>query len=122
MALTRSRGRRCGIYPYFVCPGKNNKRTGCNRGYVKVETIEKAVERYCRHVALMSKRNLKQVERQKRRKTKHSGKTCWSLTVRFKAEIWLHRFGSLSKRGWMRRWNRNGSCHHRRSSPNRKPT
>jgi site-specific DNA recombinase len=44
LIVTRAKGRRGGIYPYFICLGRQQKRTECRFRAVLIEKVEELVE------------------------------------------------------------------------------
>ena len=44
LLVSNNRGRRGKIYPYFICLGRQQKRTDCSQRAVLIETIEQQVE------------------------------------------------------------------------------
>jgi site-specific DNA recombinase len=52
LSITHSRGRG-GVYPYFVCLGRHQKRTPCTLRYLAVDVVERWVEERYGHVNLL---------------------------------------------------------------------
>ena len=44
LLVSNNRGRRGKVYPYFICLGRQQKRTECSQRAVLIETIEQQVE------------------------------------------------------------------------------
>ncbi|MCP3998458.1 MAG: hypothetical protein GY722_25835 [bacterium] len=44
LLVSNNRGRRGKVYPYFICLGRQQKRTECSQGAVLIESIEQQVE------------------------------------------------------------------------------
>jgi site-specific DNA recombinase len=44
LMVTRAKGRRGGIYPYFICIGRHQKKTQCSFRAVLIERVEALVE------------------------------------------------------------------------------
>jgi Recombinase zinc beta ribbon domain len=56
LIYSRNRGRRGGIYEYFVCLNRHTKRRHCSRRYVKVSTVEAGVADFYRSIQLTPRR------------------------------------------------------------------
>jgi site-specific DNA recombinase len=52
LIVNNARGRHGGIYPYFVCIGRQTKTTKCNLPALRINLVEDQVERYYRNVRL----------------------------------------------------------------------
>ena len=55
MMFTQNKGRG-GVYDYFICTGRHERRTDCTVGYVGAERIEDSIVRYYRQIQLEAKR------------------------------------------------------------------
>lgn len=54
MTIIHAKNRHGAIYPYFICLGRNNKRTGCDMPYAPVDRVEKLVADYYQRITLTS--------------------------------------------------------------------
>src|ERR1700722_6395840 len=52
LVVNYAKGRHGGIYPYFVCIGRQQKRTDCQQSAIRIERAEAAVAAYYRTVQL----------------------------------------------------------------------
>ena len=52
MTIIHAKNRHGNIYPYFICLGRNNKRTTCDMPYAPVNQVEKLVADYYRRITL----------------------------------------------------------------------
>jgi site-specific DNA recombinase len=52
LIVNNARGRHGGIYPYFVCIGRQTKTTTCNLPALRINLVEDQVERYYGNVRL----------------------------------------------------------------------
>lgn len=46
MMFSRNRGRRGGVYDYFVCIGRHTQKTNCELPYIQVKTVEAMILDY----------------------------------------------------------------------------
>jgi len=52
MTIIHAKNRHGNIYPYFICLGRNNKRTNCDMPYAPVDRVEKLVADYYERISL----------------------------------------------------------------------
>lgn len=52
MTIIHAKNRHGNIYPYFICLGRNNKRTDCTLPSVPVDRVEKLVTDYYQRITL----------------------------------------------------------------------
>jgi site-specific DNA recombinase len=52
LIVTNATGRRGGVYPYFICVGRQQRRTGCKQRAIRIEQAEAAVAAYYATVQL----------------------------------------------------------------------
>jgi site-specific DNA recombinase len=52
MTIIHAKNRHGNIYPYFICLGRNNKRTACDMPYAPVDRVEKLVADYYERITL----------------------------------------------------------------------
>src|SRR5262249_5110140 len=46
LVVSHARGRRGKVYPYFICMGRQQKRTNCTQSAVQIATAEELVEEH----------------------------------------------------------------------------
>ena len=52
MTIIHAQNRHGNIYPYFICLGRNNKRTDCDMPYAPVDRVESLVADYYQRITL----------------------------------------------------------------------
>lgn len=52
MTIIQAKNRHGNVYPYFICLGRNNKRTSCDMPYAPVDRVEKLVANYYERISL----------------------------------------------------------------------
>lgn len=52
MTIIHAKNRHGNIYPYFICLGRNNKRTTCDMPYAPVDRVEQLVADYYQRITL----------------------------------------------------------------------
>ncbi|MFV0435159.1 MAG: recombinase family protein [Leucobacter sp.] len=52
MTIIHAKNRHGKIYPYFICLGRNNKRTDCTMPYAPADRVEKLVAAYYENITL----------------------------------------------------------------------
>ena len=108
IGLTNSKGNNGDIYPYFYCLGHNKRRHDCPLGYLPIGQVETQVERYYQTIALdneqltsiheavtehldyLDERNDKELDRQRRRKTKAEHQQRKLLEAHYAGAIPVH--------------------------------
>lgn len=52
LIVTNARGKMGVIYPYFVCVGRQRKRTSCTQRALSIDRVERVVEAHYRTVEM----------------------------------------------------------------------